>query len=78
MSQPNPEQWKALLKYASAKLGVSEQELASAAANGGYEGVRASLSESSKKTLESLAGDPARMEALLSSPQVKELLRRLS
>jgi len=78
MSQPTPEQWQALLKYASAKLGVSERELADAAVSGGYDGVRASLSESSRKTLESIAGDPARLQALLSSPQVREMLKRLS
>lgn len=78
MSQPSPAQWQALLKYASAKLGVSEAELAEAAANGGYDGVCASLSEPSRKTLESLVGDPAAAKALLSSPQIQELLRRLS
>ncbi len=78
MSQPTPAQWQALLKYASAKLGVSEQELAKAAANGGYDGVCASLSESSRQTLEGLVGDPAALQSLLASPQMQELLRRFS
>ena len=78
MSQPNPEQWQALLRYASAKLGVSEQELASAAANGGYGGLRDSLSESSRQTLDMLAGDPDKIEALFASPAVREMLKRFS
>lgn len=78
MSQPNPEQWQALLRYASAKFGVSEQELVSAAANGGYDGLRESLSESSRQTLDMLAGDPDKIEALFASPTVREMLKRFS
>ncbi len=78
MSQPTPAQMNALLQYASAKLGIPPEQLAATAANGGYEGLAASLSDNSRRTLESLVGDPSQLQALLSSPQVQELLRRFS
>lgn len=77
MSQPTPAQMQALLQYASQKLGVPPEQLAAAARTNGYEGLSASLSDSSRRTLESLVGDPQKLQALLSSPQVQELLKRL-
>ncbi len=78
MSQPTPAQLQALLQYASAKLGIPPEQLAATAAKGGYEGLVSSLSDSSRRTLESLAGNPSQLQALLRSPQVRELLERLS
>lgn len=78
MSQPTPAQIQALLQYASQKLGVSPEQLSSTVAAGGYEGLTSSLSDSSRRTLESLAGDPAQLQALLNSPQVRQLLARFT
>lgn len=78
MSQPTPAQMNALLQYASAKLGVPPEQLAATVANSGYEGLTASLSDSGRRALESLVGDPSQMQALLNSPQVRQLLERLS
>ncbi|MBQ3094648.1 MAG: hypothetical protein IJC52_05685 [Clostridia bacterium] len=77
MQQPSKAQLEALLQYASMRLGVPAEKLASAAADGGYNGLVSSLSENSRRTLESLLGDPRQLEALLASPQVRELLKRL-
>lgn len=77
MSQPTPAQMQALLQYASQKLGVPPEKLAAMAKTGGYEGLSSSLSDSSRRTLESLVGDPKKLQALLSSPQIQELLKRL-
>lgn len=78
MNQPTPEQMQALLRYASAKLGIPAEQLAATVADGGYERLTSSLSQSSRRTLESLTGDPSQLQALLQSPQVRELLTRLS
>lgn len=77
MSQPTPAQMQALLHYASQKLGVPPEQLAATAKTGDYEELTASLSDSSRRTLESLVGDPQKLQALLSSPQIRELLKRL-
>ena len=77
MNQPSPEQMQALLHYASQKLGVPPDQLAAIAKSGGYEGLASSLSDSSRRTLENLAGDPQKLQALLSSPQIRELLKQL-
>lgn len=77
MSQPNPAQLQALLQYASQKLGMPPEQLAAMAKTGGYEGLSSSLSDSSRRTLESLVGDPQKLQALLDSPQIRDLLNRL-
>ena len=76
MSQPTPAQMQALLQYASQKLGVPPEQLAAAAKTGRYEELTASLSDGSRRTLENLVGDPQKLQALLSSPQIQELLKR--
>ena len=77
MQQPTKAQMEALLGYASAKLGVPAGELASAAGNGGYEGLVSSLSPDRRRMLDSLLGNPKQLEALLASPQVRDLLKKL-
>ena len=77
MSQPTPAQMQALLQYASQKLGVPPEQLAAAAKTGGYEGLTSSLSDNGRRTLESLVGDPQKLQALLDSPQIRDLLNRL-
>ncbi len=78
MNNPTPAQLSALLQYASQKLGIPAEQLAKTVSNGGYDELSSSLSESSRKTLESLVGDPQKAQALLSSPQIQEFLRRFS
>lgn len=78
MSQPSPAQMQALLQYASQKLGVPAEQLASTVSNGGYEALTASLSESSRRTLEQLVSNPSQLQALLSNDQVKQLLKQFS
>lgn len=78
MNQPTPDQLQMLLQYASKRLGVPVEQLASTVAQGGYEGLSASLSENSRRTLQDLVGDPTKAQALLSSPQVQEWLKRFS
>lgn len=76
MSQPTKEQMNALLQYASKKLGVPADQLAQAAATGGYDGLTASLSDNSRRTLQALVGDPEKAKALLATPAMQEWLKR--
>ena len=78
MNQPTPAQMNALLQFASAKLGVPADQLAATVARGGYEGLTASLSDNSRRTLDGLVGDPSQLQALLNSPQVRALLEKLA
>ena len=73
MNQLTPAQMNTLLQYASQKLGVSPQVLASSAANGGYDGLMKSLTPDRRKQLESIIGNPAQMQSLLNSEQVQHL-----
>lgn len=76
MSQPTPAQMNALLQYAAARLGVSADELASTVANGGYENLTSRLSDTNRRALESMLGDPQKAQAFLQHPQVQEFLKR--
>lgn len=76
MSQPTPTQMNALLQYAAARLGIPAEQLAATVAEGGYDTLASSLSADSRRTLESLVGNPKQAEALLSSPAVQAYLKR--
>ncbi len=73
MANLTPQQLSALLQFASAKLGVSEQELAKTVQTGDTSHL--GLSPEAKRKFEGMLGsDP---ETLLQSPQVKNLLQNL-
>ncbi|MBR5135293.1 MAG: hypothetical protein IKV35_06815 [Clostridia bacterium] len=76
MSQPTPAQLQALLQFAAQKLGTTPEQLAATVSQNGYDGLLSSLSDSSRKTLETLVSDKSKAEALLSSPQVQAFLKR--
>ncbi len=76
MSQPTPAQLNALLQYAAAKLGMPAEQLAATVSSGGVEGLLSSLSGDNRRRIESLLADRSQAEALLSSPQFRELLKR--
>ncbi len=74
-AQLTPEQLEALLKFASSKLGISEQQLARTVQSGNIDDL--GLSPESSKKLEGLIGGRNSAETLLQSPQVKALLSQL-
>ena len=76
MNQPSltPAQMNAVLQYASARLGVPPEQLAKMVSSGGYEGLASSLSPENQEKLRSLVGDRAKAEAMLNSPQLRQLL----
>lgn len=74
-NQLTPDQLQALLTFASKKLGVSEEQLAKTVQTGqtGHLG----LSEENQQKLNSVLGDKAQAEKLMSSPAVQSLLETL-
>ncbi len=73
MANLTPQQLSALLQFASAKLGISEEELAKTVQTGDTSHL--GLSPDAKRRMDSmLGGDP---QALLQNPQVKAMLQGL-
>ncbi len=73
MANLTPQQLSALLQFASAKLGVSEEELAKTVQTGDTSHLGLSP-EAQRKFEGMLGGNP---DALLQSPQVKAMLENL-
>lgn len=73
MANLTPEQLSALLQFASAKLGISEQQLAKTVQTGDTSHL--GLSPDAQQKLGSMLG--SNPEALLQSPQVKAMLENL-
>lgn len=74
-AQLTPQQLEALLKFASGKLGISEEQLARTVQSGNIDNL--GLSPENNQKLEGLLGDRSNAEALLKSPQVQALLSQL-
>lgn len=73
MGQITPAQLQALLGYASKQLGVSPEQLMRVVQSGNLSNV---TDGDTARKINELAGDPARIQELLNSPQAKELLER--
>ncbi len=73
MANLTPQQLSALLQFASAKLGVSEEQLAKTVQTGDTSHLGLSV-EAQQKVQGMLGSNP---EALLQSPQVKAMLENL-
>ena len=73
--QLTPQQLEALLKFASARLGISQEALARSVQSGDPDAL--GLSPEYTRKLEGLIGNRAQTEELLRSPQIKEALERL-
>ncbi len=74
-AQLTPQQLEVLLKFASGKLGISEEQLARTVQSGNIDNL--GLSPENNQKLEGLLGDRSNAEALLKSPQVQALLSQL-
>ncbi len=73
MSQPTPDQVQALLTYASARLGMTPEQLQKTVQSGNLQ----SLSDKVGPNLSALAGDRETWEHLLRSPAAQTLLQQL-
>ncbi|MBR5540542.1 MAG: hypothetical protein IKU56_04100 [Clostridia bacterium] len=78
MSQITPDQLQALLGYASGRLGMTPEELAATVQNGGLSALSNRAGSQNMKKITELAGDPARLQQLINSPEVQAFLSKLT
>jgi len=78
MSQITPDQLQALLGYASKRLGMTPEQLASTVQNGGLSALSDRAGAQNAQKITELAGDPARLQQLISSPEVQAFLSKLT
>lgn len=78
MSQITPEQLQALLKYASGRLGMTPEQLASTVQNGGLSALSDRAGAQNAQKITELARDPARLQQLIGSPEVQAFLSKLT
>lgn len=77
MSQITPEQLQALLGYASKRLGMTPEQLASTIQNGGVSALADRAGAQNAQKISELAGDPARLQQLIGAPEVQAFLSKL-
>lgn len=73
----NQNQINYLVKNASAKLGVSEQQLRQELQAGTFDRLLATLPKNEAAKLTSALANPMTAQMVLSSPQAKELMKKL-
>ena len=78
MSQITPDQLQALLGYASKRLGMTPEQLAKTVQNGGLSALSDKVGAENTQKFSELAGDPARLQKLIASPEVQAFLSKLT
>lgn len=78
MSQITPDQLQALLGYAAKRLGMTPAQLAQTVQNGGLSALSQQAGADRVQKISELAGDPARVQQMLSSPEVQAFLAGLT
>ena len=73
----NQNQINYLVKNASAKLGVSEQQLRDELSKGTFDRLMGTLPKNEAAKLTAALSNPMTAQAVLSSPQAKELMKKL-
>ena len=73
----NQNQINYLVKNASAKLGVSEQQLRDELSKGTFDRLMGTLPKNEAAKLTAALSNPMTAQAVLSSPQAKELMEKL-
>jgi len=73
----NQQQINYLVKNASAKLGVSEQQLREELSKGTFDRLMGTLPKNEAAKLTAALSNPMTAQAVLSSPQAKELMKKL-
>ncbi len=73
----NQNQINYLVKNASAKLGVSEKQLRSELEAGTFDRLLSTLPKNEASRLTAALSNPVTAQAMLSSPQAKELMKKL-
>ncbi|MBQ8622888.1 MAG: hypothetical protein IJ424_00695 [Oscillospiraceae bacterium] len=70
-------QQEALIKSASQKLGVTEAQLKTELKNGTFDRLLSTLPQADAQKLTKALSNPVTANAILSSPQAKELMKKL-
>lgn len=78
MSQITPEQLQAVIQYASKRLGMTPEQLAATVQSGGVSALAARAGRENVQKLNALAGDPAKLNQLIASPEVQAFLSKLT
>lgn len=73
----NQNQINYLVKNASAKLGVSEQQLRDELSAGTFDRLMGTLPKNEAARLTAALSNPVTAQAVLSSPQARELMKKL-
>ncbi len=73
----NKNQIDSLVRTASKKLGVSEDKLRKELEAGTFDRLMAGMSKTDSDRLTAALSNPATAQALLSSPQARELMKKL-
>lgn len=74
MGQITPDQMQALLGYAAKRLGMTPTQLAQTVQSGGLP----TMSGENAQKIKELAGDPARLQQMLNTPEVQAFLAKLT
>lgn len=76
-----PEQWQQLAAYASRRLQVSPEQLKAAFESGGLHAVAeqtaGKLDGGTAAQINALAQDPARLNALMNDPRIRQMMEQL-
>lgn len=78
MNNPNPKQYKALLKIAGKKLGTSPENLKNQIENGVFDSAVKNMNQQQAMLFKQALSDPSFAEKILSSPQAQQLYKKLS
>ncbi len=77
MSQVTPQQLQALLNYASARLGMTPEQLARTVQQGGISALADKVGGEKAADMEKLAGNRQQVEQLMQSPAAQALIQKL-
>lgn len=72
-----PEQLKALLQYASQRLGTTPEKLADTVNNKGIDELASKLSPADRAKFQAVVSDKNKLEQMLNSPQAQQLIEKL-
>ncbi len=76
-SAPTPDQLNVLLQFASQRLGTTPEQLAKTVQTGGTDALSSKLPPDKAAKLQAIAGDQAKLQELLNSPQAQMLIQKL-
>ncbi|MDD2417538.1 MAG: hypothetical protein PHR24_02030 [Oscillospiraceae bacterium] len=76
-NKPTPDQINEILEYASKKLGITKEQLASTVESDAAKKAASRLSQADIARFQSMVSDKDKLEKLLNSAQAKQLMEKL-